>query len=494
VIALLAVSFVPEHHSTPAASAPAGLVSGAGQGGAQGAPGADEAAGAAGGGGAGAAGSLAAGARRGGAAGGGEETGALAPGGAAGALKLTASDVGVTADSVKVGFLIVNLAGLNATGQALGLRGDISQVVDAYVAEVNRLGGINGRKVVAVKRPTDTTNQGDGIAACTYMLKDQKVFGVIDTFGAVYEAVQRCFSLDGHAPFSHSYVLSESFQAAGKGMDVAALLNLDRQARTWSLAAKEKGFIKGGEKVGVITDTCEPSHSVVDKVLVPGIKAAGAASVKTVLIDCDTGSQTSQVPNAVLQLKTAGVTHVFPAVSFVAATNFFQNADAQAWKPKYFLSDFYGLTTDLFSKNFSPNQMNGVRAVTTTYSGWQAAGKGVPPGAQVCSDALTRHGVPGITDINTDAEALGLCDQFLDIFVAGAKKAGPNLTRVGWAQAVQQLGRIQLASNDTSVFGPGKFSGGDSVADIEWRADCPYGPYRPRPCWVALGGYRPGYA
>jgi ABC-type branched-subunit amino acid transport system substrate-binding protein len=422
-------------------------------------------------------------------------TGGGSGGSAGGApVRLTASDTGVTADSIKVGFLVVNLAGLNATGQALGLRGDIEQVIDAYVAEVNKAGGINGRKVVAVKRRTDTTSQGDGIAACTQMLEDEKVFGVVDTFATVYQAVQRCFTIDGKAPFSHSYLLSEAFQAAGGGYDVGAPRNIDRAAREWVAGAKADGFLKGGENVGVITDTCEPSHGVVRDVLVPGIKAAGAGSVKQVDIDCDTSSQSSQVPNAVLQLKVAGVTHMFLAVSFLAATNFTINADSQAWRPKYFVSDFYGLTTDLFSKNFSPNQFDGVHAVTSTYSGQQAAGRPISAGAKKCGDMLVRHGLPGISDINRDAEALGICDQFVDVFVAAAKEAGPNLTRPGWAQAVGRLGKLEVASNDSTTFRPGKYSGGDTIASIEWRADCPYAAYRPSPCWVALTGFRPGAA
>ena len=38
------------------------------------------------------------------------------------------------------------------------------------------------------------------------------------------------------------------------------------------------------------------------------------------------------------------------------------------------------------------------------------------------------------------------------------------------------------------------FSGGDTMADIQWLANCPYQPYRPNPCWVQLTGYRPAPA
>ncbi len=67
----------------------------------------------------------------------------------------TASDVGVTAATIKIGFLLTDLT------QSKKLLGDIGAdkadqqaSYQAFVDEVNAGGGINGRKVVPYSRPS----------------------------------------------------------------------------------------------------------------------------------------------------------------------------------------------------------------------------------------------------------------------------------------------------------------------------------------------------
>jgi ABC-type branched-subunit amino acid transport system substrate-binding protein len=408
-------------------------------------------------------------------------------GGNKGPVRLAATDRGVTAKTVKLGFLVVNPGGLDKAGFALGLRGDMEQVVHAYVDYVNHHGGINGRMIDPQIRRTDPTDVNDQKAACKSMLLDRKVFGVSDTATTLLSDAQGCYTIEGKTPFTHSYPLSTGFQAQGGGLDVSANRALDRIAREWAREATRQGFIKGGEKVGYLTEACQPSLTVIQKIFVPALKRAGTQEPVAGITDCDPRSQQSQVPNIVLRMNTQHVTHMFMAANFVAVQNFLTNAVAQSYKPKYFISDYAGLTDDFFTKNFPEDQWDRVHGITTLLFGAKAAGKPMAPGTRFCNNILVAAKVPegGLDHIeNEDAEAAGMCDEFF-IMVEALKAVGPNLTRAGWAQAVQRLGAVQTATVHRVVFSPGKTSGGDDIATVEWRRGCK--------CYIQISGYRAGH-
>ena len=377
-----------------------------------------------------------------------------------------------TKPCVKLGFLIAKIGGLDASGFALNLRGDISEVIDAYVTYQNKHGGINGRPIVAVKRPTDPVDQGDQNQACTELTQQEKVFGVIDTASLIFANTQQCFIRDNKTPLVHSYAESEAFMDAGQGYDVTEVRSLDRIAVEWADEIGKLGFLKGGEKVGVLEDNCEPSHSVVDKLLVGGIKKYKPASIKTYESDCTAASAQAQPPGLQQQMCIDGVTHVLLATSFVAAQTFLQSADGGPCgsgprKYKYMASDYSLLASDLFTRNFSKSQFDGSLAITNQFTGI------AKPSAQnaFCSKILKDAGLPGMDNTYPHADAAAICDYFF-IMVKNAQAAGADLTRARWAQASQQLGRFNGAFSPTSVFSPGKTNGGELVHAMVWRADC----------------------
>jgi ABC-type branched-subunit amino acid transport system substrate-binding protein len=414
---------------------------------------------------------------------GGTDTGAT-PGAGAATGPRTASDRGVTADEIKIGFLIVNPGGLDDGGFALGLRTDVDKIVDAFVADVNGRGGINGRKLVAVKRKTDPTNQEDQVAACAAMTKDQQVFAVFHTAALIFANTQKCFTQDNAMPLFGTYPLSADFQAAGNGLDVSITKNLDRVAGDWGAAARELGFLKAGQRVGIFTDKCEPSNRVLKTRLVPEIQQANVASITFAEVACDPAAQQTEVPNAVLKLKSAGVTHAFLATAYVGVQNFLQSAELQDFRPKYFTSEYDGLDNDLFLKNFPEEQWDRVQGITSGYGGSRAAGHQPPPEIGKCSAMVEKAGLPPLDDRPASSEGVALCDELTNVFVPAATKAGVNLTRATLAAAIQSMGRFPSAISPDSSFGPGKFSARDSISTIEWRRECK--------CVVRISEFRKG--
>ena len=392
---------------------------------------------------------------------------------------------GTPALCVKLGIIVAKIGGVDSSGQALGLRTDIEKVVTALVDDQNSRGGLSGRTIVPVFRTTDPVDEGDQGKACTEMTDPKTgVFGVLDTAGFIFAAEQACLTQTNKTPYVHGYAESEGFMDAGNGYDVSETRSLDRIAIEWADEIGKLGFLKGGEKVGVLEDNCEPSHSVVDKYLLPGIKALKVASVKTYESDCSAAYAQSQPPALEQQMCVDGVTHVVLATSFVAAQTFLQAADGSpcgtgAAKFHYMASDYSLLAGDLFTRNFSKTQFDGSLAITNFYTG---IAKGSAQQA-ACSKVLRAAGLAGLDNTYPNADANALCDYFA-IFTKAALKVGPNLTRPAWAQAVQSIREFDGAFSPKSVFAPGKTSGGELVHAMVWHADCT--------CYRQTGPVHPG--
>ena len=373
---------------------------------------------------------------------------------------------------VKLGVLLAKIGGLDASGFALNVRTDTQQVVQAYIDDQNKRGGINGRPIVPYFRTTDPISEDDQRQACTDLADDQKVFGVIDTQSFIFANPQACLTQTKQTPYVHGYAESEAFMDAGKGYDVSETRSLDRIAVEWVDEIHKLAFLKGGEKVGVLEDNCQPSASIVDKILIAGIQKLGVKSVKKYQSDCSAAYAQSQPPALQQQMCIDGVTHVVLATSFVAAQTFLQSADngpcgTGARKYKYMASDYSLLASDLFTRNFNKNQFDGSLAITNFYTGITKTSAQL----QKCSKVLQTAGIPGLSNSYPNADANAMCDYFA-LFVKAATAAGPNLTRAGWAQAVQQLGRFDGAFSPQSVFAPGKTNGGELVHAMVWHGDC----------------------
>ncbi len=146
-----------------------------------------------------------------------------------------------------------------------------------------------------------------------------------------------------------------------------------------------------------------------------------------------------------------GVTHVVLATSFVAAQTFLQSAEGSpcgsgARKYKYMASDYSLLASDRFTRNFSQSQFDGSLAISNFFAGIT---KTSPQLERCCPIEGMQVRVPN-----------------------AAKAAGPQLTRVGWATAVQRLPAYEGAFAPRSTFKPGQTSGGDLVHAMVWRANC----------------------
>jgi ABC-type branched-subunit amino acid transport system substrate-binding protein len=409
-------------------------------------------------------------------------TGGSAGGGAPAVL--TASDRGVTADSIKLAFGIVNIAGLDQAGVAVKLRTDIPEVVDALVDEANKQGGVLGRKIIAVKLKADITSPNDQRAKCLEGTQNQKVFAMMDFASMIVPASRACVALENKTPLI-TYLPGSSAEVQAAAPFVMSTGKDDnRRVKDLAYGARDAGFFdpaKGYKKLGLLIDNCEPSVFNATNGLKAYLREVGITSWSEFTTDCDAAAQQRSGPQAVLQFQTDGVTNVLLAAATTAVGSFLTAAKAQGFHPKYFVSDFWALSTDTASSSFDPDQFDQAQGLSSYH-------KGDPlkyPAARTCSKIFTDHGLPPATNFAKDAEALTLCDH-LQLFLQAAKRVGADLTRTKLSAAVQVIGDFNGAVVELARFNrAGKYTGGDALAPVQWRRDCT--------CWVQVGDYRAPY-
>lgn len=414
--------------------------------------------------------------------------------GAGPATPLRATDRGVTADSIKVGFTVIDFSGAETLGITPNLRSDSSRAIDALVDYANKRGGVLGRRIQPVKvevnpRPGDHQTQG-----CVEFTETHGVFAVVDSFAfpmetsaACITAVHKTLLLNGIPGSSENVRRNFPYHVSVKKDD-------NRKMKDLATAAKVSGFFdpdKGFRKLGIFGEECVASASVFDSPtegLKAYLRAAGVKEWSDFRGDCDpTGAQRAGA-QAVVQFKNDGVSHVLLAARPPVVDGYLRAANQADYYPEYFAGDYVNLALGGFTDRYEPKGFDGAMGVTMTYAGQGAMGQPLPHLTQTCSTILTDHGLEPVSaapprDIGDDLEVLELCENFL-LFLQVATEAGPNLTRASWAIALPRTGDFRAATVDLARFDrSGKMTGGDTTKLIQWHRSCS--------CWKGLTDFEP---
>ncbi len=420
----------------------------------------------------------------GGPVGGGPADGEAAPG----AVARTASDRGVTRDSVTVGFLLQNPGGLSSTGFSTGQRTDGPRYVQALADWASRDGGVNGRKIRGVLRPTDPTSVEDQAAGCRAMVEDTKAFGVVDVASLLDTASLDCLTntQKGDTPLVHSVMWSRAWQQRSGGNEVSYQAAIDRISITWARDLGAMRWFPRGATIGILGDKCPATQPTILEVLGPALQAQGAGKVVYGNHDCNITAVVSEPSNIATRFRLEGVTHVLIVSNFAAAQIFMTTAKSQGYAPKYSASDWFLNTSDATTANFPPDQFDGAIGIASVGAMLRPSGKAPHDGWQRCSQIAVDAGLAAMPpDDPSSGELLALCDNFL-LFLDALRAAGPNPTRASWRAAVTTLGSRTSLVFGPSRFVPGKLSGSDTVHTITWQRGCR--------CWRSVSDFRPAAA
>ena len=403
--------------------------------------------------------------------------GSTAPAG----VTLSASDRGVTETTIKLGLLVLQVGQVEAIGFAVGASVEEQRAAwKAFVDEVNRNGGILGRKVEPVYAQYDALDADTRLAACEALAVDGQVFAVLDGAGTFFGPAQLCVTDQHQTPLIQvgaTGTPDEYIDRSG-GRLFSLYMRGSRMMRTWAAELDRQRLLEG-RTIGLVGD--ERSQATLD-LLVDELTRHGYEITHRTNFSEDTGTAVSQVPVEVQQMRSKGVDTVLLAGNVVAETQFVQAADSQGWRPRWLASDWSNNSQDAAHQN-QPAAFDGALAITVRRSGEHLVGRPEPPVERRCRELYERSTGQRLERgaINTSLYTL-MCSTF-DIFVAGATNAGPDLTRRSLTSGIEAIGGPFAINNmGDGSFGPGKHDAGLQIRTNRWTADCK--------CWKPADEYR----
>ena len=225
----------------------------------------------------------------------------------------TAPGVGVTADSIKLG---ISLVDFKCIQQFIDFtRPNQQAVYQAFIDDVNKKGGINGRKIVAdfhTECPLTPTSDLL-VQVCTKFTDDDKVFAVMGNLSdaAQSAAMHTCIAKKHHTPVITFQVTQDMFKQVPPGLLVFPGTTPERSDEVLFELLKKQGTLEGKKVAVLAQQTSEPS---VKAVVLPAIKKIGVATGTPAYLTIngpDTTAAQSQLDSFIERWKSEGVNALF---------------------------------------------------------------------------------------------------------------------------------------------------------------------------------------
>jgi hypothetical protein len=422
---------------------------------------------------------------------------------------------GVSATAVNVAFPVVainSLAGREGFAQDKEYNEQIAAIT-LYVQQINRAGGIDGRRINPIISQFDPTNDASTQALCRQWTEGSPpVFAVVDGIGTWEGANQLCVTQQGKTPLISAWSTTTNWTDLGSpylwwtGADMAPVLAATVQ---WGLSSGRLGH---GKKVGVVVSDQAPDQAALDDYLLPDLRRAGISPVvETVAGNPDqTATTNSDAQLAVERFKAAGVQSVFPLVPENAFFPYVGAESAQQYYPQLLLSDYQSTVEIALGLIPVPYEaaLDGQEGVTTeTLGGFDDARPesqgGYDPGVRSCYTtwhAAHPKPIPGTESayIEEQGPIEGWCGA-IRLFAAAAKGAGKDLNRRTFVESMARISNYPGTTSPVWTFGATKFYGPVEYQVVKIHNNVPPSSQcklktngKPQgTCWVTVQPFRP---
>lgn len=408
----------------------------------------------------------------------------------------TASDRGVTADTIKLGIMATSadaIAELSSSYKGKTLE----QIAKPFIDEVNNTGGINGRKVVPAYSGFNPASADSMLAACVNQAEDHKVFATLALVG-FYGEGEVCLANKETPTLSPANSSEYTLYQREKGWVRQTSMNKDRGLRNWIDWMALSHTATPQTKIGLIYTDVPEDRKVVQDTVIPYLKAKGLNVAETAVFTLSSiDAMVAEAQRAAFRFKASGVQLVMPVTNFLQMYLFVQQADLAGYVPRYSVSDFGAMATD--AVGFYPaSQWDGVTGVTATLSG-QPLKNEVPdiPAAQECFQVYKAAGMsfnrnpdkPELPDSVEVTAMLQVCEH-VALFADAARRAGTNPTRRSFLDAVGATGKWshRVVLTPPLTFTPTRYDSVDNYAVVRFQPGC----NGPDGCYRRVEGFRPG--
>jgi Periplasmic binding protein len=430
--------------------------------------------------------------------------------------KASTSARGVTATQINVAFPVVNLASL---ANQFGFAGDVeyteqAKAIHLFVDQINKSGGINGRKINPIINMFDPTSESSMRALCKDWTEGSPaIFAVLDGIGDWTGDNELCVTQEGHTPFLGQWTTVSNYTQEGSpylwwtGPDDASILQALVQ---WGHSA---GLLGGSRKVGIIAGDRASDQVALKQYLLPDLKKIGVTPVvESIAAQTDeTAATSSDAALVVEKLQAAGVDSVIPLIPFNAFLPVLAAQTQQKYFPKLLLSDYENSIESSLGLIPIPYKeaLNGQKGLTAETLGGidddrpQAKG-GYDPGVRACWNiwhkAYPKTPKGNMNDfIEEQGPVQGWCTE-IRLFTQAATMAGKDLNRRTFVEAMSKIENFPGGDAPTLSFGPDKFSGPTQYQVVSLHvnsppsAQCrlPLGTLPPQVvCWHVVQTWKP---
>src|SRR4051794_22735584 len=184
-----------------------------------------------------------------------------------------AATPGVTKDEIKLGVSYVDLDAICDVTDIS--HGDYKTTYNAVIDELNRQGGVNGRKIVPVFAPINPIGTAPAQEACVKLTEDEKVFA---TVGFFYFDAPLCYVAQHDTP-----ILGGTMNPTYLKQAKAPWMTLDSGPEVTPRAVDalvKSGDLKG--KIGVVAAATEEKN-LLDPAVLPALKRNGIKNTVAII-------------------------------------------------------------------------------------------------------------------------------------------------------------------------------------------------------------------
>ncbi|CAI7976521.1 Peripla_BP_6 domain-containing protein [Frankia sp. Hr75.2] len=356
---------------------------------------------------------------------------------------------GVTADSIKIGFVYPDL---EVVKQYVNIdHGDYQATFKALVDKVNAAGGINGRKIIPVYGAVDVISPAGAQETCVKLTQDEKVFAVL---GSLNAEDSMCYVQTHKTALVGGDLTAERY-AKAQAPWVSDLRGGDELADGIELFTADNAL--AGKKLAVVA--YRDDQASVDKVVLPALKRLQIPVTETGILDADISdaAAVSQQFNVFIQkFRAAGVDTVLLVGG--SQTQFPAELEKTDYRPRLLFASTSQAQAYLLSPgDHDPAVVTGAAALGLVNDYSEPANAACIATIEAALPALTGKLVDPATVPSGQpgpGTSEGVACRYLTLFQAIAEKAGEDLTYQSFQQAAFSLGSFQIPSyRDKATYG-----------------------------------------
>ena len=384
------------------------------------------------------------------------------------AIELTDSYRGVTADSIKIGVLLLDLVKLKETAGVELKWGDNEAQYREAIDAVNENGGVIGRMLDPVFIFVDPLSETGYQEACVQLTEDEQVFAAIGFVRPASAAL--CYTETGDTPFVGylSDITSDVFEQSVLPTITSNPLP-ERLDQALVDVVADTGALEG-KTIAILGNTDERNQLVTDTLAAHGFEVTDA--VITNQPTDDAVADAAELDVVIERWASMGIDYVLDTTGLdrvLAAAN---RAGFEAdWATNR--------GTLLSVSRFESGATEAEIARTVVVSEPQVEviyQSGHAPTVECVDRWNANHPeeqavfFPGPDDLDNLQRIARSCNQ-AQTFAMIADAAGPDLTAESFAAAVADVGSYELAMQPFASLSADKWDAGDVVALYTWDAE-----------------------